>query len=195
MSEWRGTPRFWRTLAAPAGSLAAAALGGALVWAVPASDPRLELAVVSAAIFGVYQLLRAQRLLLRQRRSADDWLRSATGAFVPQSYAWRAAQLCSPRQRQILARTLRLVEQSAGARLAGTPHRLRLPAVQVHRRAVRRLARALENLDEQVTPAGMLRVIDLVTGAGSPLWRGTSDAALGDAISATFAILTPCVSR
>jgi hypothetical protein len=37
----------------------------------------------------------------------------------------------------------------------------------------------------------MLRVLDLVTGAGSPLWATTTDGALGDAISTTLAILTP----
>jgi hypothetical protein len=42
-----------------------------------------------------------------------------------------------------------------------------------------------------VTPAGMLRVVDLVTDGAGPLWGTTKDAALGDAISVTLAILTP----
>jgi hypothetical protein len=68
---------------------------------------------------------------------------------------------------------------------------LHLRAARVHGKSVRSLARALESLEEPVTPAGMLRVIDLITSAGSPLWGTTNDAALGDAISATLAILTP----
>jgi hypothetical protein len=164
---------------------------GGLAWSVFAPDRPLRVVAVSAGIFAVYELVRALRLLLRQRRLADDWLRSATGVFVPPSYVWRARQLCSPRERRTLAGTLRVIEQSADESPAGRSRPLRLRAVRVHRESVRRLARALENLDEPVTPAGMLRVIDLVTGAGSPLWRTANDAALGEAISATFAVLTP----
>ena len=40
--------------------------------------------------------VQAQRLLLRQRRRADDWLESATGRSSPPQYAWRAAELCAP---------------------------------------------------------------------------------------------------
>ena len=50
---------------------------------------------------------------------------------------------------------------------------------------------ALESLEEPVTPAGMLRVVDLVTDGAGPLWGTTKDATLGDAISTTLAILRP----
>ena len=187
--ELRGTPKLGRTLAPPVASLLAAAVGGGLAWTVFVSDRWLQIAAVSLGIFGIYELVRAQRLVLRQRREADDWLRSATGAFVPARYLWRAEQLCAPRQRLMLARTLRLIEDTACER----PVRMRLPlrlcAVQTHWRSVESLVRALEHVEEPVTPAGMLRVIDLVTSAGGPLW-GTSDAELGDALAATLAILT-----
>ena len=41
------------------------------------------------------RLLAAPGLKVRQRRLADDWLRTSTGAFVPEKYAERAAELCS----------------------------------------------------------------------------------------------------
>lgn len=189
--EWRGIPRLRRTLALPVGWLAAAALSGGLAWTVFPPDHLLRTVSVSVGLYGVYELARALRLLLRQRRAADDWLRSATGAFVPRRYVWRAEQLCAPHQRRTLARTLRLIEQSASEHPVGLRRPRQLAAVRVHQKSVRSLARALESLEKPVTPAAMLRVIDLVTEAGSPLWGTTSDAALGDAISATFAIMTP----
>lgn len=188
--ELRGTPRLGRILALPVGSFAAAALGG-LAWTVLSQDRWLAAAAASAAIFGVFELVRAERLLYRQRRVADDWLRTATGRFVPPSYAWRAEQLCSPRQRRMLARTLRLIEQSTYERPVGRRRPLHLPAVREHRESLQILARALESLEQPVTPAGMLRVVELVTDGTSPLWATANDSALGDAISATLAILAP----
>jgi hypothetical protein len=89
-----------------------------------------------------------------------------------------------------LARTLRLIEDTACERPVGMRFPLHLCAVQTHWRSVESLIRALEHGEAPVTPAGMLRVIDLVTSAGGPLWS-TNDAALGDALGATLAILTP----
>jgi len=165
-------------------------VGGGLGWTVFVSSRWLQTAAVSVGVFGIYELVRAQGLVLRQRREADDWLRSATGAFVPARYLWRAKQLCAPRQRLTLASTLRMIEDTARERPVGMRFPLHLCAVQTHWKSVESLVRALEHVAEPVTPAGMLRVIDLVTSAGGPLW-GTSDAELGEALAATLAILTP----
>jgi len=91
----------------------------------------------------------------------------------------------------MLATTLRLIEQTAFERPLGRRRPLYLPAVREHRESVQILARALERLEEPVTPAGMLRVVDLVTDGAGPLWGTTTDATLADAISTTLAILTP----
>jgi hypothetical protein len=187
--ELRGTPRLGRIIALPVGCVAAAAVAGGLALSGFAPDRWLRFAAVSAAIFGVLQFVRAQRLLFRQRRMADDWLRSATGGFVPPAYAWRAEQLCSPEERRMLARTLRGVEEMAYERPRGRRRPLYLPAVREHRESVDLLVQALERLDEPVTPAGMLCVVDLVCDGGSPIWGTTKDAALRDAISTTLAIL------
>jgi hypothetical protein len=189
----RGTPRLGRILALPTGSLAVAVLGGGLACTVLRPDRWLAVAVASAAIFGVYELVRAQRLLARQRRVADDWLRTATTGFVPPSHAWRAEQLLAPRHRRLLARTLRLIEQSAYERPLGRRRPLYLPAVREHRCSVQFLARALDNVEEPVTPAGMLRVVELITDGASPLWGTAKDAELGNAIAETLAILSPSV--
>ena len=192
--ELRGIPGLGRALALPVGLLATAALGSGLAWTVLQHDRLLAAAALSAGAFGVYQLVRALRHLLRQRRVADDWLRSATGQFVPPPYAWRAEQLTSPRERRTLARTLRLIEQSAYERPVGRLRPLNLSAVRANRESVEVLAETLESVEQPVTPAGMLRVVDLVTDGAGPLWGTTRDATLGDAIAATLAILGPSAS-
>ncbi|HVN60297.1 MAG TPA: hypothetical protein VMT59_03480 [Gaiellaceae bacterium] len=189
--DWRGTPGLARATALPVGCLAAAGVAGVLAWTTSAYGRWLAIAAVSAAIFGLYRLAGALRLLARRRREADSWLRTATGGFVPPAYAWRAAQLCDPRERRSLARTLRLIEASAYERAFGWRVPLYLPAVREHGESIRALARALESLDEPVTPAGMLRVGDLVQDGGGPLWAATGGPALADEISATLALLRP----
>ena len=163
--ELRGTPGLGRTLALPVGFLATAALVGASAWTVLPAATWIRAAAAAAAILGLYELVQAQRQLLRQRRAADAWLRSATGGFVPPAYAWRAEQLTSPRERRLFARTLRLIERSAYERAVGRLRPLNLPAVRAHHESLELLARTLETLDEPVTPAGMLRVVELVTAA------------------------------
>ena len=174
----------------PVGCLTAAAVAGGLAWTVVAPDRWLRTAAVSVGIFGAYRLVRAHHFLVSQRRSADDWLRTATGAFVPPRYLWRAEQLSAPRQRLALARTLRLIGQTACERPIGMRILPHLRAVRVHWAVLQAVVRVLESLEEPVTPAGVLRVIDLVTRAGSPLW-GSNDAALGEELSVSLAILTP----
>ena len=186
----RGTPGLGRILALPVACLATAALVGAAAWTVVPPEVWLRAAAVSVGILGVYELTRAGLGVRRMRRAADDWLRSATGGFVPPAYAWRAKQLTSPRERRMLAGTLRLIERSAYERGVGRVRPLHLPAVRENRESLELLADTLETVDEPVTPAGMLRVVDLVTDGAGPLWGATKDAPLGDAIATTLAILT-----
>jgi hypothetical protein len=180
----------WRTLA-PTGAYVAAAIAGAVAWAVLLPDRRLAAAAIALVLAGVVELVRALRRLTQQRRAADDWLRTATGDFVPPAYAWRARQLTSVRQRRTLARTLRLLEREAFDRHRRPPHPVRLTAVRQHRGCVHLLVEALDRLDEPVTPAGMLRVLDLITNGGSPLWSGMKGPALSSAITTTLAVLKP----
>jgi len=184
-----------RILALPVGLLAAAGLVGGLAWTTFTPSRWLGVAVVSALVFGLHRLGLALRELTRRRHAADDWLRSSGGGFVPAAYAWRAAQLCSPRERRTLARTLRQIEHAAYERPIGRLAPLYLPAVREHGESVLALADTLENLAEPVTPAGMLRVLDLVQNGAGPLWGTTKGPTLGDAIGATLQILTPGGTR
>lgn len=136
------------------------------------------------------QTIEAYRRRTRERRSADDWLVSATGAFVPAKYEWRARELCSPGHRQRLARTLRLIEASAFGRPIGS-RLMNLAAARQHRQAVLALAGRLEALDQAVTPAGMLRVLALLTDGASPLYDTTTSPELGRAVTSALALLEP----
>ena len=170
-------------------ALVAAGLGAVAAWSALSGDRLLGVAAFSLLLFGLFQLVRGLGVLYRRRRRADDWLRTATGAVVPEAYVWRAAQLTSSHERRMLARTLRLVARRAGERSVGR-YRPRLTAARERRVALEALAKTLEREAEPVTPAGVLRVVDLVTAGAGPLW-GTNDEALGEAIETTLAVLAP----
>ncbi len=125
-----------------------------------------------------------------QGRAADEWLQSATGTFVPEQYSWRAEQLCSRRNRSILAGTLRSIEESAFDpnnrwRIAN------LAAVRANRQPLRNLARRLEDTSQAVTPAGMLRATHLITDGSSPLYNPAKTQQLERFIESTIEILEP----
>jgi hypothetical protein len=132
---------------------------------------------------------RTAHVLRWRRRRADEWLRSASKGVVPTAHAWRAAELTSPRRRRLLASTLREVAD-AGTRnhALGGRYRPRHTASVSRRESLEALAATLENETQPVTPAGMLRVLDLVTSGTGPLW-GMSEQALDDALETTFALL------
>lgn len=139
--------------------------------------------------------IEAFRAKVRERRLADNWLKSATGAFVPDKYEWRARELCSPGHRRQLAHTLRLIDESAFARPVGRVRPLNLAAARHHRQAVLTLASRLEALDEPVTPAGMLRVRSLLTDGASALYGTVKGPELGNAIASIVDLLEPAASR
>ena len=186
--QLRGTPDLGRFLGLPV-ALVALGVTGIVAWAALTLGRAVGITAVSLLLFGFFQLGRGLRVLGHCRRRADDWLRTATGVVVPPAYAWRAAQLTSPRRRRMLARTLRLIEESARDRPFGG-NRPRLLAVRRRPVALEALARTLDSANEPVTPAGMLRVAELLSAGTGPLW-GTSDEALGEEIETTLAVLTP----
>lgn len=184
--QFRGMPGLGRSLALPAGLLAIA-LVGAAVWSVSGHDRWVGIAAVSAALGTVVETANAIRTLIARRHRADEWLRTATGRVVPAAYAWRAAQLVSPHERCVLARSLRRILAVARDRPQG--HYLPLLiAARRRRAALELLAYALEEESRPVSPAGMLRVAALVTDGAGPLW-GASDAALEAEIATTLSLL------
>jgi hypothetical protein len=186
--QLRGTPDLGRLLALPLG-LVAAGLIGIAAWYGFSLGSTVGIAVFSTVLFGLFQLARAVRVLEHCRRRADEWLRTSPGTFVPATYAWRAEQLTSAHERRVLARTLRRVAETSCERPLGT-FRPRLSAACRRSISLEALAKTLERENEPVTPAGMLRVTELVTAGTGPLW-GTSEEELGQEIESTLAVLTP----
>jgi hypothetical protein len=132
-----------------------------------------------------------RHVFTQRRRRADEWLRASTDGVVPPAYASRAAQLTSRRERLLLADSLRRVaEGPARVGSLGGRYRPRHTVARSRRASLEVLATALEREDQFVTPAGMLRVRDLVTAGTGPLW-GTSEQALDEAIETTLGMLMP----
>jgi len=176
----------------PAATLLGAAAVGAVAWVSVWHYRPLVITALGVGIAGVVLLMRGLAALERQRRAADEWLRTATGTFVPSRYEWRARHLVSAHERRLLAHSLRQVEERSVERPLGAVRLVPLTAASEHRVRLLQLASQLERVDEPVTPAGMLRVLDLLTTPTSPLWSRRKNSELGDAISATRAALTPC---
>ena len=191
--RWLGMELFQqpgaRTTFAPAGAWWLAAGAGSIVWAVAMPGMWLLLAATGAASVGAAAAVRALMVLSGRRRAADDWLRNAAGGRpVLPRYAWRERQLRAACERLRLARTLRLVVRRAAEGPSGG-FGVRPTAVSENREGLQLLASTLERVDHPVTPAGMLRVIDLITDGAGPLWNAPKGAALEEAISSTLAVL------
>jgi hypothetical protein len=174
---------------APTAASWLAAGGATIVWAAAMPGLWLLFAAAGAWVVGTAEGVRALMVLLGRRRAADDWLRSATEDFVPPRYAWRARQLRAACERLLLANTLRLIVRRAAERPLGGFGALKLTAASENREGLQLLASTLERVDHPVTPAGMLRVIDLVTDGAGPLWNAHRSPALGETIDSTLAVL------
>lgn len=145
------------------------------------------LALISAGVFALWHVARSMWSLLAERRRADAWLETATGSVVPPAYAWRAAELESPANRRMLARALRSIVARATDRRPAL-HRPRLIAARRRRQAIEELAETLEREEHPVTPAGMLRVTELIRNGAGPLW-GSSPERLGHEIETILRLL------
>jgi hypothetical protein len=177
------------TTFAPAGASWLAAGAGSIVWAVATPGLWLLLAATGAAAVGTEEAVRALVVLSVRRRAADDWLRrnAAAGLVLPR-YAWRERQLRAACERLRLAKTLRLIVRRAEGTSGGFGV-LRPTGVSKNRQELQLLASTLERVDQPVTPAGILRVIDLITDGTGPLWNARKGSALEETISLTLAVL------
>jgi len=151
-------------------SLPALGLGFAagLVWS------EVLVAPVSLALAGAVHSGRRWIELLRRRREADRWLRQ--GLSPGTLHGWRVAELTSPRERQMFARSLRSLirELDMLPFLSASP--LNRPAVRPYVDELQILQRRLASRDRPVAPLGMLLVRELLADGGSPLYdRGSED--------------------
>jgi hypothetical protein len=108
----------------------------------------------------------------RARAEADQWI----GHGFESRYHWRVAELTSPRERTLSARSVRgVLHDLDGSRLPGaTP--TRVAAVRPHAALLEALEARLLN-DAPVSGIGMLAVNTLLTSPGSCLYMEVDDVA------------------
>jgi hypothetical protein len=146
---------------------AASALG--LGYAAGLAWRDLLVAPVSLVLLGL--LLAGRRALERRRRTAraDGWIRHAHGGHAG-PYGWRVAELTAPRERRLLARSVRgVVSDLSPNRLPGAVPLNRV-ALRPHAPLLCALAARLDALEHPVRAAGVLAVHGLLTDPASPLY-------------------------
>ena len=109
---------------------------------------------------------------LRARRDADRFLRASRGSWESHpAFAWRVAELTSPRERRSLARSLRgIVKDAASPSWTFSASPLNRRGLRPYVDDLARLACRIGDLEQSVTGAGIVLVRDLITDGGSPLY-------------------------
>ena len=129
----------------------------------------LLVAPVSLVVLG---LLRSGRSFLdrqRLRSSADAWIEQGHDSLAGW-YGWRISELTAPRERRLLARSLRgVVADLASPRLTSAAPLNRV-ALRPHTGLLLELAERLDALERPVSAAGILAVHRLLTRPDSPLY-------------------------
>jgi hypothetical protein len=150
----------------------------------------LGIVAVTGVLFGLSRLVVWYRRRAERRASADFWL-STAGEFVPPQYSWRARELCSVKERRMLARTLHSLVVAANRRGPVVAAAYNRSVVRRHAAVIEALAGRLLDTRRPVTPAGMLLIENLVTNPWSALWSETGSRRLPDEIRRTLVVLDP----
>jgi hypothetical protein len=170
-------------LVVPPAALAAAAVG-LLSWPLA-----LALAAAAAAA-GVARGLFEWWRLGRARADADRWIRYHPTSPPPSAFiAARTDALVRPRQRLMLAASLRRAVETARRPGVITASVLHLPAVREQASLIGRVAERLAEVDQPVHPRGVVLTLDLLTDGCSPLYDPRRRADLGSALLTVLAAL------
>jgi hypothetical protein len=150
--------------------LPAAGATFALGYVAGLSRPALLVAPLSLLLFGLW---RASCSLLERRRlrnTADAWIARGHEASTGW-YGWRIAELTTPRERKLLARSLRSVVGDLSSRGSAAAAPLNRIALRPNVGLLLGLAERLDALERPVRAAGVLTVQGLITSPDSPLYR------------------------
>ena len=141
----------------------------ALGYAAGLAGHDLLVAPVSLMLAGLLQLGRSLRDRQRLRNSADTWIDRGHDSRAGW-YGWRIAELTAPRERRLLARSLRAVVADLASRRSTCTAPLNRVALRPHKGLLLELAERLDALEHPVSAAGILTVQRLLTGPGSALY-------------------------
>ena len=158
--------------------LVAALIFIAVCWALglPLAIWSVGVALSAAVVVSIDWSTAVWRERQRHRREADSWLSTSTGSVVPSRYAARAKELCSEGERRALAKALRNhIAAAQSTRLYGSRILDNQAGIREHSQLIESIATTLDDLDQPVTPAGVLLVRQLLTDPTSPIyWRRRS---------------------
>jgi hypothetical protein len=129
----------------------------------------LLVAPISVALLGVFLTARRFVVRARLRAAADEWIALRFGGPATR-YGWRTEELTSPRERRLLAGSLRRVVRELDA-----PHRhvgslLNRRTMRPQRDLLSELADRLADGDRPVSASGIVAVQRLLTRPDSPLY-------------------------
>ena len=112
--------------------------------------------------------LRSRRVLRASRRAADaEFLRLPAPSL---RLAWRAAELVVPKRRLELARSVRRVVRDADPRYLPSAHPINRVAVRGSADDLLAMADRLADLENPVSPRGILLAERLLTDGSGPLY-------------------------
>lgn len=149
-------------------------------------------ALSAAALISIDWSTAVWRERQRQRREADTWLSTSTGSGVPSRYAARAEKLCSAGERRALAKGLRNhIAAAQSTRLYGSFIVNNRVGIRENVDLLRGLAAKLDDLDQPITPAGVLLIRHLLADATSPLHSRRRNPDLKTALSSASSVLEP----
>jgi len=146
----------------------------------------------SLAIAGLWHLAHELAAALRRRSEADRLLVALETGNVPDNLRWRACELTKPRERKVLARTLRNLVRSLELPPAMYPVPVNRRALRRNRLAIEALAVRLAQVERPVRPRGILLLRSLLSGSPhSPLYDKDAAGELPAALAYVRAEIEP----
>ncbi len=129
----------------------------------------LAVAPITILVFGVFLAVRRASERGKRRAVADEWIALGHDGLAAR-YGWRLEELRSPRERKLLAGSLRSVVREVGARPTYVRSLINRRALFPHRGLLVALANRLADLERPVSASGVVAVQRLLTLPHSPLY-------------------------
>jgi hypothetical protein len=154
-----------------------------------ASHQWVVVATISLILAGARHAGRSALELARLRREADDWLSSIRRCSPSSRFAWRAEELTSPRERRLLARSIRRIVAELQSQVAPGAVPMHLSGLRPYTSHLRALSNRLNDFARPVSPAGVVMLNRLLTQPVGPLCERERADELPRAVASILAAL------